>query len=70
MVPPQLSEGWLNILVHPPKERLDAKISIFEVSEMNDGSDAFPFVHKVKGIVDFFEWHRVSDEFIHLQFST
>ena len=69
-MPPQLSEGWLNILVHPPKERLDAKISIDGVSEMNDGPDAFPFVHQVKSIVDFFKWHRVGDEFIHLQFST
>ena len=69
-MPPQLVEGWLNILVHPPKERLDAKISIDEVSEMNDGPDAFPFVHQVKSIVDFFQRHRVGDEFIHLQFST
>ena len=61
MVPPQLSEGWLNILVHPPKERLDAKISIDEVSEMNDGPDAFPFVHQVKCLVDVAERHGVRD---------
>ena len=33
-------------------------------------NNAFDLMHQVKSIVDFFQRHCISDEFIHLQFST
>ncbi|SVC74727.1 uncharacterized protein METZ01_LOCUS327581, partial [marine metagenome] len=51
-MPPQLSEKWLNILVQPPKDLLEAKIfmtvyfrgRIFKGSEMDYGPDALAFM--------------------------
>ena len=52
IIPLQLYEEWLNILVQPPKERFEEKISIsiilikiVKILEMNNRTDALAFMH-------------------------